>query len=186
MDPGMEPVLSWTLRAALALLMAVAAVHKAADLPAFTETVRDYRLLPPGAAQLITPLIVLVEVGIGVGLLLPGVAPLAAPACGGLLLVYSAAIAANLARGRRHIDCGCLGPQAQAGARQPISGWLLARNGVLIAASLFAAMPANGRALLWVDAISIGGGLLVLTLLLQSTNILTAQAPGWSRLRRPS
>jgi uncharacterized membrane protein YphA (DoxX/SURF4 family) len=183
----MDPVFTWVLRAGLALLMSVAAVHKAQDLRAFTDTLRDYRVLPVAAVGIVAPLIVLTEAGIAIGLLVPGLAPFAtapfaAALCGGLLLVYSAAIATNLARGRRHIDCGCLGPRA----RQPISGWLLARNGVLVAASLLAAVPVNGRALLWVDAISIGGGLAVVALLFHSTNILTVQAPSWSHLRRPS
>jgi len=178
----MDPVFSWVLRAGLALLLGVAAIHKAQDLRAFSDTLRDYRVAPAAAVGILAPLIVSSEAGIAIALLLPGAAAFAAPLCGGLLLVYSAAIATNLARGRRHIDCGCLGPRS----RQPISGWLLARNGVLVAASLLAAVPGSGRALLWVDAISIGGGLAVVALLFHSTNILTVQAPSWSHLRRPS
>src|SRR5262249_14927936 len=46
-----------------------------------------------------------------------------------LLGLYAAAIAVNLARGRRHLDCGCTGPAL----RRPISGWLVLRNLVLVA-----------------------------------------------------
>jgi hypothetical protein len=182
----MDPVLSWVVRASLCLLMAAAAVHKAADLPSFAETLRNYRILPARGVGLAVVFVVGVEAAIAIGLLLPQTAPFAAPLCAGLLLVYSAAIGVNLSRGRLHIDCGCLGPRARAGVRQPISPWLLARNGVLVVACLLAALPVGPRPLLWIDGISILCGLLVLALLFQSTNILTVQAPGWSRLRRPS
>jgi hypothetical protein len=186
-DPSLDPVLSWVIRAALGLLMAAAAVHKAVDLAAFNGTLRDYQILPTRFVAFAAPLIVVVEATIAIGLLLPDVAPLAAPLCGGLLLVYSGAIAVNLARGRRHIDCGCLGPRGRGQSRgeQTLSGWLLVRNGVLVAASLLAATPPATRPLLWVDGISIFGGLVVLVLLFQSANLLAAHQSVSSRPVRP-
>ena len=49
-----------------------------------------------------------------------------------LLVLYSAAIAINLLRGRRDIECGCGG----AATHVPLSGWLLARNAALMATAL--------------------------------------------------
>jgi hypothetical protein len=160
----MDPVVHWILRAGLAALMASAVFHKASDPAAFVGTLRDYRLLPGRLVPLAASAIVASELGIGIALLVPGLAVPAALACAALLLLYSGAIGINLARGRRHIDCGCLGP----GARQPIHGWLLVRNGALIAICLVATVPATGRAITWIDAVSILGGLSVVALLFQA------------------
>ena len=46
-----------------------------------------------------------------------------------LLALYAGAMAVNLARGRRDLDCGCAGP----GVRRPVGEGLLIRNGALIA-----------------------------------------------------
>ena len=68
----------------------------------------------------------------------------------GLLLVYAAAIALNLARGRDAIDCGCGAP----GDERSIGVDLVARNLVLAALALGAALPATARALTWLDLAS--------------------------------
>jgi hypothetical protein len=44
-----------------------------------------------------------------------------------ILGVYTVAMSVNLARGRRYIDCGC------GDLPTPLSGWLLLRNGLLMA-----------------------------------------------------
>jgi hypothetical protein len=85
------------------------------------------------------------------------VATLAAGGTVVLLAVYSLAIAANLARGRRTLDCGC----GIGGTKQPISEWLLVRNAFLAAAALFASRPVTVRPLVWVDALTVAGGLAV-------------------------
>jgi hypothetical protein len=175
-----DPAIHWILRAGLAALLATAAFHKAARPGVFLQTLRDYQVLPHAWVPAAVPMIVALEASVAVTLLWPALAQTAAIACGVLLGVYSAAIATNLARGRRFIDCGCLGK----GARQPLSGWLLARNGALIFASALAALPMSHRSLTWVDGFSIVGGLCVLSLLFQATNGLAAQAVGWRRLRR--
>jgi hypothetical protein len=173
----MDPVITWILRTGIAALMATAAFHKASDLAAFTGTVRDYRLVAERLAGPLALSFVALEVGLTIALLLPAAGGLAAVGCAFLLAVYSAAIAVNLGRGRRHIDCGCLGPRH----RRPISRGLLVRNAALVAGCLLAALPAGARVLTWVDGVSIVGGLLVLSLLFHATNAL---AVGWNQLRR--
>jgi hypothetical protein len=68
-----------------------------------------------------------------------------------LLVLYSVAIAINLVRGRREIDCGCFGPAA----RVPLSGGLVARNALLIGAAALVSLPVGARPLVWVDAFSV-------------------------------
>jgi uncharacterized membrane protein YphA (DoxX/SURF4 family) len=177
---AIDPVVAFTLRASLALLFALASFHKASRPRDFTSTLAGYRIVPERAAAVLTPLIFLLEAGIAAGLLVPGAAAPAAVASGILLCVYSVAIATNLARGRRHIDCGCLGPRA----RQPLSGWLLARNAALIGAAALAALPPGARTLVWVDAVSVLGAVLVLGLLFAATNALLATS-ALASSRRP-
>lgn len=179
----MDPVAHWILRAGLAALLATAAFHKARAPRVFLQAFRDYRLVPDVLAPAAVAVVVALEAALALALSWPGPARLAALAglgCGALLAVYSAAIAANLARGRRFIDCGCLGP----GAGQPLSAWLLVRNGALVLASALVALPPAARPFGWVDAVSIAGGLGVASLLFYSTNLLAAQAAGARRLRR--
>jgi hypothetical protein len=67
-----------------------------------------------------------------------------------VLLLYGFAIAVNLARGRRDIDCGCGGPAG----RQTLSEALVLRNALLAAAALASALPLAPRALGWLDALT--------------------------------
>jgi hypothetical protein len=72
----------------------------------------------------------------------------------GLILLYAAAMAVNLLRGRRQIDCGC------GGEVHPLSWMLVLRNGVLAAAGLAVAGPTIERELEWLDGISLVVGVL--------------------------
>jgi len=169
---AIDPVVSAISRIGLAALFGWAALHKARDVHAFADTVRDYRLLPRRWAPAATTGLIATETAIAATLLIPSAAVAAGTAAALLLCGYSAAIGWNLARGRRHIDCGCLGP----GRRQPLSGWLLVRNALLIAVSLIAALPIGTRAVGWIDAVSIAGGLAAVALLFASADQLAAEA----------
>jgi hypothetical protein len=151
MDAVMDPVVDGIVRLGLGLLLAAAAAHKLRDLAVFRATLAEHRVLPSwlvGGAALAVPAL---EVALAAMLLGAFVAPaLRAPGLAGaalLLAVYAAVIGVNLARGRRHVDCGCAGPAG----RQPISGWLVARNLVLVTSALLAAMPVRVRTLGPVD-----------------------------------
>jgi len=85
----------------------------------------------------------------------------------------------NLARGRRHIDCGCAGPAA----RRPISGWLVARNATVAAAALGGLIPASPRPFSWVDGITVAGATATLAALYASLDRIVALAPARARLR---
>jgi hypothetical protein len=64
---------------------------------------------------------------------------------------YAGAIAANLARGRRDIDCGCGGPLG----RQALSEGLVLRNLAWAGAALACALPEAPRALAWLDLVTV-------------------------------
>ena len=146
-----DPVISVALRCVLAALFATAAWHKATDLPRFRATLIAYRLLPPSLGRSVAALVPGLELAIAVGLLLPAYR-WAAYAATALLGFYSVAIAVNLARGRRNIDCGCFGRAA----RMPLHEGLLARNALLIACAIAVPLPLRVRPLVWVDALTVG------------------------------
>jgi len=148
-----DPVIDLVLRGALAALFAAAALHKLRDVAAFRDVVRAYRLLPDAAVGA-APAIAVGELGVAAALLAPPTRTTGVLGALALLAVYTIAIAVNLGRGRRTIDCGC-GPL---GARQPISERLLARNASLMVAAAFAMRTPAARGLVWIDWVTIAGG----------------------------
>jgi hypothetical protein len=177
---GLDPVLSAIFRVGLAGLFGIAAVHKARDIPTFSATLNDYQIVPERWARGLSILLIGLEIATALALLFPPAGAVAGCAAAMLLSSYTAAIGLNLLRGRRHIDCGCLGP----GRRQSISGWLVARNALLVGVALLAAVPPGNRTLGWVDALSLCGGLTAAVLVLAAASRLAAEAPTSQRLRR--
>ena len=121
---------------------------------------------------------ILAELGIVLALVLW---PAWGAAAGAALLgLYGTAIAVNLARGRRHIDCGCGG----AAARREISAWLVARNGLAAAAALaVAGVPEAARGLVWLDACTVVAATAMLAACWSAADHLLALAPGFARRR---
>jgi putative oxidoreductase len=112
--------IEWALRLGLGALFVVAGVLKLRDPTAFATEIANYRwlaqLAPVGAATL------------------PAIEVL----LGGLLIVFTAAIAQAVARGI-NVDCGCFG-----GGGGPVTGWTVVRDVALLlgAAALVAITPA--------------------------------------------
>jgi len=173
----MDPVLDLTFRAALALLFAVAALHKVRDPRGFTATLADYRLLPEGIAGAAGMVLVGAELAVVAALVIDRRAGLAGAAA--LLVLYGGAMAVNLARGRRHIDCGCAGPAA----RRSIGGPLVARNAILATLALAALLPVVPRQLLWIDGITIAAATVALAACWAAMDRLLALGPGLARMR---
>ena len=171
----LDPAIGALLLACLALLFAAAALHKLRDLPHFTEVLRAYRVLPEGAVRL-APVVPLAELAVAAGLLAPGLRSGAALGGVALLLVYAAAIGVNLARGRRDLACGCGGPDDA----RPIAPWMVGRNlalALLLTATLLAWRE---RPLSSTDALTVGGGTLVATLLYVCLDRLLGRVAPWS------
>jgi hypothetical protein len=173
----MDPAVDLTLRAALVLLFAVAALHKVRDLRHFAATLGEYRLIPRRLSGAAAVLLVATEAATAAALWTHRRLGLAAAAA--LLGAYAGAMAINLARGRRHIDCGCAGP----GARRPISGWLVGRNLALAGAALVALAPVAARPLLWIDGVTVVAATVTLAACWAASDRLLGSAPGLARPR---
>ena len=171
----MDPAIDLTIRAALALLFVTAAAHKLRDRAAFRATFAEYRILP----ETVSAVVPLAELAVAALLVVAATSALGKIGAAALLLVYAAAVGVNLARGRRHIDCGCAGPRA----RRPIGGGIVVRNALLAAAALAGLVPVAGRPLVWVDALTVSGAVLTLTALYLAADRLLAHAPALARLR---
>jgi len=170
----LDPLVSWLLRSALALLFASAALHKLRDLEDFRTTLADYEILPSAWVSVGVGMLIASESGVAIMLL--GVGGAAAGLASLVLLtLYSFAIGLNLMRGRREIDCGCLGPAF----RQPLSPGLILRNAILGVAAAAVALPVGVRSLHAIDGISLVFGLVTLALLFHAIQILAAQTWSW-------
>ncbi len=144
-----DPIAAWVARLVLAGVFAAAALHKWRDLRGFSEAVAAHRLVPSALVPAIACAFAACETAVALGLLWPASAVGASAAAASLLALYSGAIAINLARGRREIDCGC------SAHPQPLSHGLLLRNALLAAVALPAALPVSSRELVWIDALSV-------------------------------
>ena len=169
----MDPVLHMLARTGLACLLAAAALHKLRDPAAFVAAVAAYRLTPRGLAALAAAAVTAAEVGSAALLAWPASGPAGALGAAALFALYAAAMGVNLARGRRHLDCGCVGPAA----RRAIGWGLVGRNLVLVAIALAACAPVAPRLLGWTDGLTVAGGLLAASLLWGALDGLLATAP---------
>jgi len=172
----LDPALSLALRGGLALLLAAAAWHKLRDLTAFRAALAGYQLVPERALRVAACVLIAAELATASALVLSS---RAAGAAVTLLALYTGAVALNLARGRREIDCGCFGPAA----RQPLSFALVVRNLGLIALGLVCALPVAARALVLLDGLTIAAGIALGALLHGAINGLIANAPRLRALR---
>jgi len=157
MDPvalAADPVAVGTVVGALALVLFAAAWHKLAEPEVFAGALQAYDLLPVSAVVGVARALPLVEVAIGIAMLVPVTRQGALVALAALLAVYAAAIAVNLIRGRRQIDCGC------GGDAHPLSWGLVVRNAVLAAAALAVSGRTAQREFEWLDGVTLLVGLL--------------------------
>ena len=165
------------IRVLVALVFLTAALGKARHRLEFQGVVANYRLLPQSAVTAFALVLPPVEAAVAAGLLFAP-SPWPAAIAAALLILFAVAMAINIQRGRRQIDCGCF----QTSLRQTLSWILVARNGGL---ALLLAAPATVR----VGALSVAGAAealltgTVLFILLQSMNVLWSVVPAWRQRR---
>lgn len=177
MPSELDPLYWQAVRWLVAAVFTAALAHKLVSLAAFETVMRDYRLLPANTAPAAARLVVLMEAAVVAGLVTGIGLAWAAGLAVLLLAVYGGAMAVNLARGRRDLDCGCFGAAAGAGNRHSLSGWLLLRNGTLGALTLLLFVPASGRALTGLDLANIAAAAATGFLLYTAADQLMANAP---------
>lgn len=168
---ALDPGIGGALIGALALLFAQAAWHKWCGLARFGEILAAYRLLPDGLLGVLRVLVPAVEAAIAAALILPAARPWAAAAGALLLAAYAGAMAINLHRGRRDLDCGCAGPAE----RRPIAAWMVGRNLLLAALLALGGQPWDARQLTATDFVTIAGAVCVLALLYATLERLLGQ-----------
>jgi len=178
-DLMIDPAVGALLAGAFALLFASAALHKLLDPERFAAAFRAYDVVPTALAW-VSRLVPVLELAVAAALLAAGSRKGAAAAGTALLLAYAAAIAVNLGRGRRSLDCGCGGPSE----RRPIGTWMVWRNLVLAALLAALLLPWAPRPLASADALTIGAGSAVAALLYMSLDLLLGRAaPRGAQLR---
>ncbi len=165
------------IRVLVALIFLTAAVGKFRHRPVFQGVVANYRLLPESAVPAFALLLPPVEAAVAAALLFtPSSWPAVSAAA--LLILFSAAMAINIRRGRRHIDCGCF----QSALKQTLSWILVARNtGLVLLLAVPAVVPEGVLSELGAAEALLTGT--VLFVLLQSMNILWSVVPAWRQRR---
>jgi uncharacterized membrane protein YphA (DoxX/SURF4 family) len=128
-----DPLIDLTLRFALALVFAGAAISKLQNADEFHGVVRNFRLLPRAVDGVFAFTLPWVELALAASLVTGFGLAAASATAAALLAVFAIAIAINIARGRTEIDCGCF----RQGLRQSLSWTLVLRNGALVAAALW-------------------------------------------------
>lgn len=169
----LDPILIHACALALAAILATAATHKLRAPRWFAAQLEAYALLPQALLRPVARALPLLEGAVALGLLLPFSRTAAAVAAGVLMAVYAGAIAVNLWRGRRDIDCGCAGP----GESQPLRPLLLLRNAALLGLALLATLPPLPRELGLFDGFVALAAAAVLLLLYAAADGLLTNAP---------
>jgi uncharacterized membrane protein YphA (DoxX/SURF4 family) len=164
----MEPVISWTLRVALALLFAISVWEKVQGFSKFKRAMRDYELIPRAWVSIAARSLIVCEGVVAIALV---ATPWSGLGVIGLLVVYCVAIAINLARGRAEIDCGCGGTDGQ-----PLSSLLLVRNALLAIAALGVLLPLRSRPLGPHDIFAIGAAVTTISILWTASGQLLKNA----------
>ena len=165
------------IRVLVALVFLTAEVGKLRHRVVFQGVVANYRLLPQIAVPAFALLLPPVEIAVAAGLLFAP-SSWSAVCAAALLILFAVAMAINIQRGRRHIDCGCF----QGALKQTLSWILVARNAGL---TLLLAVPATVAA----GALAPSGAAeallagTVLFVLLQSMNVLWSVVPAWRQHR---
>lgn len=176
-----DPAIGALLAGAFALLFAGAALHKLRSPQRFAELFRAYRLLPEPLGRLWWA-VPLLELATAAGLLAGASRAGACAAGAALLLGYAGAMAVNLRRGRRDLSCGCGAP----GERRAIAEWMVWRNVILAALLAALRLPWGARAMTVADALTIGAGTAVASLLYISVDQLLGRLGPAAALLRGS
>jgi hypothetical protein len=175
----LDPAIGVLLIGCFALLFASAALHKLRSPTRFTVVVDAYRILPESLLRFAW-LVPVAELAVAIALLVAAARAVGALAGAALLALYAAVIALNLRRGRRDLACGCGG----ADDARPIAPWMVARNLALALLLALTLLPWKARALVPTDALTVGAGSAVATLLYVCLDRLLGRVAPWTQALR--
>ncbi|MEM9623816.1 MAG: MauE/DoxX family redox-associated membrane protein [Pseudomonadota bacterium] len=165
-----DPVLAQIVTVSLATLFAAAGVQKLVYRRRFAGVLEAYALLPSWLIPFLTIIVPVLELGVAGGLLITHHKQLVIATAVVLLATYALAMAINIGRGRRDIDCGC----HLSGEPQLINRALVARNLLLALATCLLLLPTAERTLVWFDFGVIIFGVVMSALLYGAGNHLAA------------
>lgn len=168
-DPAIRDLCAFSL----VLIFGASGAMKLRDVELFEGSLANYQLTPRWMEKPLAYLLPMLECAAAAGLMLAWTRALAASTLLALLAIFTGAIAINLARGRRSIDCGCFGPAL----RQELSGWLLTRNLFLIVVAAIVFLPQTTRTLEAIDVVTIVMGAMTLVTLYASANFAISNVP---------
>jgi Methylamine utilisation protein MauE len=169
----LDPAIGWTVVLVLAGVFGAAALAKLRALDAFVGVVHNYRLVPEPLERWVAYGLPVIELAIAVCVLVPAARAPAALAAAALLALFAGAMAINLGRGRRDIDCGCFATVL----RQRLSWPLVVRNLLLAALALLVVPGLSARSLGWLDFVTIGGAATALVLVYAAASRLFGSGP---------
>ncbi len=138
-----DPIYSLIVATLVAFVFAHAATHKVTEYARHVGIVADYQVMPAQFVPLLAPLVIILEYTAAILVLFSATRSMGLVLAAGLLLAYLFSIGLNLLRGRTSIDCGC----GWGSQEHPISGWLLIRNLLFVAATLSVLQPPANRSL---------------------------------------
>jgi uncharacterized membrane protein len=149
----------------LAAMFLAAGVSKLRALETFEGVVYNFRLLPEILVRPVAYTLPFVELAVAIALLMPMSRSYGAWAAAALLGVFTVAVAINLLRGRREIDCGCFNSEL----KQNLSGGLVLRNLALMTLALWlAGFAVAAPAMNWVACL-LGGLTAIMAIMLYVT-----------------
>lgn len=144
------------IRIVSALILISAGLAKIQRTKRFKDTLSEYRIMPAAMVGPVAALLPPAEIGLGIALLAPAGNAISALLAAGLFLAFAMAIAINLSRGRKSIDCGC----SLTSHDQPIRPAMVFRNLGLTAMLIAAAFAPPVHSLANGAIAAIAGGLL--------------------------
>jgi hypothetical protein len=167
-------------RLTIAAVFALAAYHAIREWTLFGGIVEQYRVAPRWLAQFAAWVLPPLEYLTAVCLVVPATGRVGAVAGLFLMLLFTAAIAVNLGRGRVSIDCGCGGATGQ-----KLSSGLIVRNLLMVLGLVVAWIAPQHGSVDVATAIGVTGAALSLTVLYFAanqlmTNFQAMRALGWS------
>jgi hypothetical protein len=157
-----DPAVVLLLSACTSLLFGTAAIHKLAAIEEFKAALLAYDILPAGIVRLVSYIVPVGELLAAIGLCIGPLRAWAIVIAALVLSLYALAIGVNLRRGRRYIDCGCVG----FGNRRSIAPWMVVRNFALALVLVsFDLLSWSVRPFRWIDVVTIAGGALIIVFL---------------------